>query len=282
MQLSVIIVNYNVKVFLEQCLVSVVKACRNIESEIFVVDNNSTDGSREYLEPKFPAVHFTWNNENAGFAKANNQALRSVSGKYILFLNPDTVVAGDCFEKCIAYLESHADTGALGVRMVNAQGDYLKESKRGFPSSSASFYKMTGFAKLFPHSKTFAGYYSGDLPESETNEVDVLAGAFMMIPKKVLDQVGSFDERFFMYAEDIDLSLRIQQAGYKNIYFAGTTITHFKGGSTNTRSKKYFQLFYKAMEQFVDKHYKSKSALHRFFIKFGIKLRKGLAMVFRK
>jgi GT2 family glycosyltransferase len=261
------------------------KACTHIEAEIFVVDNNSTDGSREYLEPLFPKVKFTWNNENIGFAKANNLALENATGNYILFLNPDTIVPEDCFVKCIAYFETHPDAGAIGVRMVDGNGKYLKESKRGFPSPAASFYKMLGFASLFSRSKSFAKYYMGHLPENKTNEVEALAGAFMMIRKKILDKTGGFDERFFMYAEDIDLSYRIKEMvdsqtlkHYRNIYFPETTIIHFKGESTNRGSAKYIRLFYKAMDQFVDKHYSNRSAGFRLFIKAGIKLRRAAAM----
>jgi GT2 family glycosyltransferase len=183
LQLSVIIVNYNVKYFLEQCLCSVLKACKNIEAEIIVVDNNSTDGSREFLSPQFNSVKFIWNADNTGFAKANNQALQQASGTYILFLNPDTIVPEDCFTKCIHFFQSHSEAGALGIRMIDGTGKFLKESKRAFPSPLTSLYKLSGLTKLFPHSKTFARYHLGHLSEKETHEVDVLAGAYMMIPK---------------------------------------------------------------------------------------------------
>ena len=255
MQLSIIIVNYNVKYFLEQCLCSVLNACGNISAEIFVVDNNSTDGSRAFLEPRFPMVNFTWNSSNAGFAKANNQVIASAKGEYILFLNPDTIVPEDCFEKCFEFFKIHSDAGAIGIRMIDGTGKFLKESKRAFPSPLTSFYKLMGLAKLFPRSKTFAKYYLGHLPENENHEVDVLAGAFMLTPKKVIDLVGSFDEMFFMYGEDVDLSYRIQQGGFKNFYFSASTIIHFKGESTKKGSLNYVRLFYKAMSLFVKKHY---------------------------
>ena len=274
MQLSVIIVNYNVKYFLEQCLHSVQKACRQIESEIIVADNNSTDGSRAYLEDNFPAVKFIWNSDNIGFAKANNIALQQASGEYILFLNPDTLVAEDCFEKCISYLQSHKEAGALGVKMLDGAGTFLKESKRSFPSPVTSFFKLSGLAGLFPQSKIFSKYHLGYLNENASNEVDVLAGAFMMIPKKVLDKTGSFDEDFFMYGEDIDLSYRIQEAGYKNFYFSETQIMHFKGESTKKGSLNYVRLFYKAMSIFAKKHYgSSKAGIFNFFIQAAILFR---------
>jgi O-antigen biosynthesis protein len=278
LQLSVIIVNYNVKYFLEQCLFSVLKACRNVAAEVIVVDNNSTDGSRELLEEKFPSVYFTWNTVNTGFAKANNQALQSAKGEYILFLNPDTIVPEDCFEKCIAFLRSQPKAGALGIKMIDGSGKFLKESKRAFPSPLTSLYKLSGLAKLFPYSKTFSRYHLGHLPANETHEVDVLAGAFMLIPHRILKEVGSFDETFFMYGEDVDLSYRIQKAGYKNYYFSESTIIHFKGESTRKGSLNYVRLFYSAMSLFVKKHYSgTKAGVFNLLIQTGIFLRATLA-----
>lgn len=264
MQLSVIIVNYNVKYFLEQCLCSVARAIAAgqqqpvnrppLTVEVIVVDNQSTDGSIDYLQPQFPFVRFMSNSENIGFARANNQAIQQCSGQYILFLNPDTIIPEDCFIQCIGFMESHANAGALGIRMIDGSGQYLKESKRGFPSPWVSFCKMAGLTTFFPSSKWFAGYYLGHLPEKENHVVDVLAGAFMLVGRVAIEKTGGFDERFFMYAEDIDLSYRIQQAGFLNYYFAGATIIHFKGESTR-KDARYVQLFYKAMIQFVQKHY---------------------------
>lgn len=267
MQLSVIIVNYNVKFFLEQCLLSVHKAVEGMEAEVLVVDNASTDGSREYLEPKFKNTCFTWNTENIGFGKACNQALKHASGEYILFLNPDTVVPEDCFTACLSFFNQTADAGALGIRMLDGSGKFLPESKRSFPSPATSFYKLSGLSYLFPRSKTFGRYHLGYLNEHHNHEVDVLAGAFMMIPKKVLDQTGGFDENFFMYGEDVDLSYRIQKAAcpatggsYKNYYFSERSILHFKGESTKKSSANYVRMFYDAMRRFVNKHYSSSSA----------------------
>ena len=274
MQLSVIIVNYNVKYFLEQCLHSVQKACRAIDSEIIVADNNSTDGSRVYLEDNFPAVKFIWNSDNIGFAKANNLALEKAKGEFILFLNPDTLLAEDSIEKCMQFFKTQEKIGALGIHMVDGSGNFLKESKRAFPSPLTSLFKLSGLARLFPRSKIFARYHLGHLPENENHEVDVLAGAFMMMPKKVLDEIGNFDERFFMYGEDVDLSYRIQQAGYKNYYFAESSIIHFKGESTKRGSLNYVRLFYKAMSLFVKKHYSGgKAGFFIFFIQTAIIIR---------
>jgi GT2 family glycosyltransferase len=255
MQLSIIIVNFNVKYFLEHCLLSVIKACKNIDAEILVVDNNSTDGSKAYLETKFKTVTFFWNKENIGFGKANNFALPFAKGEYVLFLNPDTIVPEDCFTNCLTFFEKHTDCGALGVRMIDGASNFLKESKRSLPTPAAGFFKMVGLAEMFPSSKFFAQYYAGHLPEKENNKVDVLAGAFMMLSKKAIALTKGFDESFFMYGEDIDLSYRIQKAGLQNYYLGGTTIIHFKGESTQKKSANYIEHFYGAIKRFVDKHY---------------------------
>lgn len=220
-----------------------------------MIDNNSADSSIDYLKPRFGAVNFLVNKENIGFAKACNQGIEQAKGKYILFLNPDTIVPEDCFRKCIAFFDSHPDAGALGIKMLDGSGNFLKESKRSFPSPKTSLYKLFGLSKLFPRSKTFSKYHLGNLDENEDHEVDVLAGAFMMIKKEVIDITGGFDEVFFMYGEDVDLSYRVQKAGYKNYYFSGSSIIHFKGESTRKGSLNYVRLFYNAMSVFVGKHY---------------------------
>lgn len=255
MKVSVIIVNFNVKYFLEQCLCSLLKACRNISAEIIVVDNKSTDGSREFFEGRFEAVHFVWCPVNAGFSKANNLALKKATGDYILFLNPDTILPEDCLEKCLQFMQGETELGALGIRMVDGSGNFLKESKRAFPSLFTSFCKLSGLTALFPRSKVFARYYLGHLDPYKNHEVDVLAGAFMFFRKTVLQKTGGFDERFFLYGEDVDLSYRVQTSGFKNFYFAESTIIHFKGESMKRGSLSYFRLFYGAMVLFVRKHY---------------------------
>jgi GT2 family glycosyltransferase len=257
LQLSIIIVNYNVKYYLENCLLSVIAACANVKAEIIVVDNASTDGSKAYLANRFNTVHFIWKTTNDGFSKANNEGLQIATGAVVLFLNPDTIVPEDCFEKCLAFINTDNRIGAVGVRMIDGIGNYLPESKRGFPGPFTSFCKLTGLTKLFPTSSIFATYYLGNLPNNATNTIDVIAGACMFVPKKVLDEVGAFDESFFMYGEDIDLSYRIKKAGYSNYIFADTTIIHFKGESTQKLNKKYVQHFYGAMQLFVAKHYSS-------------------------
>jgi GT2 family glycosyltransferase len=278
MQLSVIIVNYNVKHFLEQCLCSVQKAIAGMQAEIIVVDNCSADNSISYLQPKFPAVQFMANEENSGFAKGCNMGLKKAKGRFILFLNPDTLVPEDCFQKCISFLESHADAGALGIKMLDGRGKFLKESKRSFPSPMTSLYKLFGLSKLFPRSKVLSKYHLGYLDENENHEVDVLAGAFMMVKKEVLEKVGSFDEIFFMYGEDVDLSYRIQKAGYKNYYFTESSIIHFKGESTRKGSMNYVRMFYNAMSIFVRKHYSGRRAgVFNFLIHIAIWIRAFLS-----
>lgn len=277
MMLSVVIVSYNVKYFLEQCLCSVERA-RVSDMEVFVIDNCSSDGSIDYLGHKFPFAQFIANSTNEGFAKANNRVLRQATGKYILFLNPDTIVPEDFFRQSLHFFELHTDAGAMGVRMVDGRGEFLKESKRGFPKPWVAFCKLSGLSAMFPTSRFFAQYYLGHLPERQTHEADALAGACMFVRKEVLDKVGRFDEQFFMYAEDIDLSYRIQQAGYKNYYFPDITIIHFKGESTR-KDRRYVDLFYNAMIQFVHKHFHQKSKFSIALLKMAIRVRARIASV---
>ena len=253
---------------------------QHINGEIIVVDNNSTDGSQTFFEEKFKNVNFIFNKKNEGFSKANNRALKIAFGKYILFLNPDTIVTEDCFEKCISFIHSQKNNCALGIKMLDGAGNFLKESKRAFPSPMTSLYKLSGVARLFPHSAVFAKYYLGNLDENENHEVDVLAGAFMLIPEKILNIVGGFDEDFFMYGEDIDLSFRIREAGFANIYFAQSSIIHFKGESTKKDSLKYVRMFYKAMRIFVHKHYgNAKAGIFIFLIDIAIFFRGGFSAI---
>ena len=280
MKLSIVIVNYNVEYFLEQCLYSVRRALQGIEGEVFVVDNNSVDGSLKMLAQKFPEVKVIANKENVGFSRANNQAIRISTGEYVLLLNPDTVVEDDTFSKCLAFMDAHPDAGGLGVKMVDGKGQFLPESKRGLPTPMTAFYKMFGLTKLFPHSKRFAHYYMGHLSNDETNEVEILAGAFMLMRRETLDKVGLLDETFFMYGEDIDLSYRITLGGYKNYYFPETRIIHYKGESTKKTSVNYVFVFYKAMEIFAKKHFGQKRAsTFSFLINLAIYFKAFLALV---
>lgn len=289
MQLSIVIVNFNVKHFLEQCLVSVRLALQGLEGEVLVVDNASDDNSIAYLQPLFPEVRFIRNTENLGFARACNQGWRQSLGEMVIFLNPDTLVPENCFHQCLQFMASHPDAGALGVKMLDGTGNFLKESKRAFPSPLISLYKLTGLARLFPRSPVFARYHLGHLDENQDHPVDVLAGAFMLVRRTLLDATGGFDEQFFMYGEDVDLSYRLQQlplsdgkAHYRNYYFSGTSIIHFKGESTRKASMNYVRMFYSAMSLFVKKHYGGANAgLFHFFIHLAIWARAALSAMGR-
>ena len=255
MTLSIIIVNYNVKHFLHQCLKSIETATKHIQTEIFVVDNNSVDNSVDMLNNDFPYINLIVNNENVGFAKANNQAIKRAQGEYILLLNPDTIIQENTLHETINFFEEHPEAGGLGVKMIDGNGNFLPESKRSLPNPSIAFYKIFGLSRLFPKSKKFGQYHLNYMDENEICEIDVISGAFFMTRKVVINKIGMLDESFFMYGEDIDLSYRIQKSGYKNFYFPKTSIIHYKGESTKKTSVNYIFMFYNAMIIFVKKHY---------------------------
>jgi len=282
MILSIIIVNYNVKYFLEQCINSIKVASKGIKLEIFIVDNNSTDGSSEMIKKEFPYCKLIQNKVNVGFSKANNQAIKKSKGKYILLLNPDTIIEEDTLKKCIAFMNKKSDVGSLGVKMIDGNGKFLPESKRSFPTPIVAFYKMFGLSTLFPKSQIFGKYHLSFLNEDEIHKVDVLSGAFLLIKKNVLNKVGLLDEKFFMYGEDIDISYRIQKAGFKNYYFPKTKIIHYKGESTKKSSINYVFIFYKAMIIFAKKHFKKNNAfLFSFLINIAIYFRAILSITKR-
>ncbi len=272
MDISVIIVSFNVKYFLEQCLASLLQSLDGLDHEVFVVDNHSSDGSVDYLRPKFERVHFISNDQNLGFARANNQVIDAARGRYILFLNPDTILGEKSIKQTITLLDSHPQAGAAGIRMIDGSGQFLRESKRGFPSAWVAFCRFSGLTRLFPRSPLFAQYYLGNLPEGEDQEAEALSGAYLMIRKNVLEITGGFDERFFMYAEDIDLSYRIRKAGFINLYQAGSPIVHFKGEST-VRNKQYRDRFYQAMILFIEKYNEGfRKLLKKEFLKASIRI----------
>lgn len=282
MKLSVIVVNYNVRHFLEQALHSVFRAGADLDMEVFVVDNNSVDDSVEMVARQFPQVKLIANKENTGFSVANNQAIRLSKGEYVLLLNPDTVVQEDTLVKSCAFMDEHPDCGGMGVRMIDGKGKFLPESKRGLPTPAVALFKMTGLSRVFPKSQLFGKYHLKYLDEHQTNEIDVLSGAFMMLRKSVLDKIGLLDENFFMYGEDIDLSYRITQGGFKNYYYPGTTIIHYKGESTKKKSANYVKVFYNAMVLFAKKHYSNRMAgWFSFFIAIAIQLRALMALIWR-
>lgn len=282
MKLSVVIVNYNVRYFLEQCLLSVQKAMRGVDGEVFVVDNNSVDGSVAMVLERFPGVKCIANKENVGFSKANNQAMLVAKGEYVLLLNPDTVVEEDTFRKVVEFMDAHPDAGGLGVKMVDGKGVFLPESKRGLPSPETSFYKIFGISRLFPRSARFNRYHLGHLSNDEVHEIEILSGAFMLMRKQALDKVGLLDEDFFMYGEDVDLSWRIILGGWKNYYYPGTRIIHYKGESTKKGSLNYVFVFYNAMAIFARKHFSAKhAATYSFIIKLAIWIRASIAVLSR-
>jgi len=280
--LSVVIVNYNVEFFLEQCLNSVQSASKQLKVQVFVVDNNSIDGSVSMVREKFPNVTVIANKDNVGFSTANNQAIRQSDARYILLLNPDTVIEEETFTKTVSFMDEHPEAGGLGVRMVDGKGKFLPESKRGLPTPTVSFYKIFGLASIFPNSKMFGQYHLGYLSEFEINEIDVLSGAFMFLRSETLDKVGLLDEQFFMYGEDIDLSYRIQLGGYKNYYFPQTKIIHYKGESTKKSSVNYVFVFYRAMILFANKHFSNNNAkLFSLAINLAIYFRATIALANR-
>lgn len=281
-RLSIIIVNYNVKHFIEQCLLSVRSALKDMDAEVFVVDNNSVDGSQQMLREKFPDITLIESKENLGFSRGNNLAIRKASGEYILLLNPDTVVEESTFQKCLEFMDAHPAAGALGVKMIDGEGRFLPESKRGLPTPWVAFYKIFGLSRLFPRSRKFGSYHLGYLDKDQNHVVDVLSGAYMLLRKETLDKVGLLDETFFMYGEDIDLSYRVTLAGYKNYYFAETKIIHYKGESTKKGSLNYVKVFYNAMIIFANKHFSAGGAgFYTFLIRLAIYFRAILAVASR-
>lgn len=253
-KLSVVIVNYNVKYYLDQCLYSLRKALRGMDAEVIVYDNHSKDGSVEYLSKQYPEVTFVSGSHNLGFARANNRAICQGKGEYVLLLNPDTIVAEDTLGCALSFMEGHQRAGALGVRMMKVDGIDAMESRRGVPSPMTAFYKMAGLCSRFPHSHRFGRYYMGWLPWDEPAKIDIVSGAFCLLRRKALDQVGLLDEDFFMYGEDIDLSYRLLKGGWENWYLP-LRILHYKGESTQKSSFRYVHVFYEAMLIFFRKHY---------------------------
>lgn len=259
-KLSVIIVSYNVRDYLEQCLDSVFRAVKDIDAEVFVVDNDSKDSTVEMLTTRYPKARLIANHDNPGFSKANNQAIRESAGKYVLLLNPDTLVGEDLLADVLSYMDMHPDVGATAVKMLKQDGSFAMESRRGVPTPWTSFCKMSGLGSLFPRNKLFGRYYMQYLDKESVSEIEIISGACMFLRKSALDRVGLLDETFFMYGEDIDLSYRMLRAGYKNVYIP-SPILHYKGESTQKNSYRYVNAFYSAMLIFFRKHYGDSSVL---------------------
>lgn len=269
MKLTVVIVNYNVRHYLEQCLLSLQKALENLEAEVYVVDNHSKDGSVEYLQPRFPSVTFITSQHNLGFARANNIAIRQSDSQYVLLLNPDTIVTPEAISRSLAFMDEHPEAGALGLKMLRTDGSAAKESRRGLPTPLTAFYKMTGLCERFPNHPKLGKYYMSYLPWDAPCEIEVVSGAYCMLRRETLSQVGLLDEDYFMYGEDIDLSYRILKGGWKNWYIP-EHILHYKGESTQKSSFRYVHVFYDAMLIFFRKHYAHASLFFTIPIKAAI------------
>ncbi len=254
LELSVIIVSYNVRDYLRQALCSVITAAEKTDHEITVVDNHSSDGSPEMVRKEFPSVMLIASETNEGFSAACNRGIRASSGEYLLVLNPDTLVQQDALKMALSFMQEHPEAGAAGARMSDGGGMFLPESKRGFPSPLTSLFKFTGMGRLFPRSALFNAYYIGEKPDDKICRADILTGAFMMIRREALDRSGFFDTAFFMYGEDIDLSWRIRKAGYYNYYLPDVNIIHYKGRSAMTEKESSLKHFYGAMKLFALKH----------------------------
>ncbi|WP_312075605.1 glycosyltransferase family 2 protein [Chryseobacterium sp.] len=274
MKLSVIIVNYNVTELLRNCLISVEKYLSHIHCEIIVADNHSSDQSWKSLIAEFPSVKFFALDGNLGFAKANNFAVKKASGEYILLLNPDTEIESNDFKELLDFAGSKDNFGCLGVRMHDAKGNFLPESKRAVPDMFNSFEKLfTAFKKN--NSKS---YYRNDIGEFEISEVEVITGAFFLCRKEVYEKVGGLDESYFMYGEDVDLCYTFLQNGFKNYYYGKISILHHKGEST-IKDKIYLDRFYGAMQIFIDKYYKIQKPVQYSFLKAGLKLRHKIEQI---
>lgn len=281
LDVSVVIVNYNVKEFVQNLLHSLEKATRSIKAEIIIVDNASDDGSVELISEKFPNVKLVASKENLGFGRANNVGFQMAQGKYLFILNPDTLVQEDTLEKLIAFFERTPDAGMIGCKILNPDGTLQLNCRRGFPSPWTSFCKVTGLSSLFPKSRLFAKYNLTYLDEDQTTEVDALSGSCMLMRKDVYDKIGGFDEQFFMYGEDLDLCYRVQKAGYKVYYVPETKIIHYKGESTKRSSLDETKVFYGAMSLFVKKHFSS-SLLLEIVLRSAISITRFLAFMAKR
>ena len=280
MRLSIIIVSYNTRELLKNAIESIYLTYQNDDLEVIVVDNGSSDGSTAMVKEEFGDVILIESSENLGFAKANNIAIKQSKGKYVLLLNPDTILVEDCLEKCLAYMNNNQSIGALGCKVVMPDGKLDLACRRSFPTPEVSFYRMIGLSKLYPDNKRFAQYNLTYLDENETYEVDSIVGAFMLIRREVIEQVGILDEEYFMYGEDIDWCYRIKQAGWKVVYYHEAEIVHYKGASGGKRNPRTIYEFYRAMYLFYKKHYKSQySIIVTGIIYFGIGMKLILSLV---
>lgn len=287
MKLSVIIVNYNVRRYLFQCLCSVKAAIVGLDADVWVVDNASQDGSIAFLRSHFPEIHFIENEDNVGFSRANNAAIRMTQSDYVLLLNPDTIVTHAAILECVRWMDEHPDAGSVGAALHNASGSFAWESRRGVPTPFVSFCKISGLNRLFPRHHVIGRYYMRYLDRNEASEIDILSGAYMMLRRKALDQVGLLDETFFMYGEDIDLSYRLLRGGWKN-YYIPRPVLHYKGESEHPSTIRYVNVFHQAMIIFYEKHFSKKYFLSGFLIRMAVYFKAfltlckhGISKVFR-
>jgi GT2 family glycosyltransferase len=269
MKLSIVVVSYNVRRYLDQCLSSVIKALEGIEGDVYVVDNASTDDSMTFLPQKYPEVHFIVNEENLGFARANNIAIRQSQSKYVLLLNPDTSVSENTLHDALTFMDNHPKVGGVGVMMHNEDGTLAPESRRAIPTPWVSALKMLGFTRR---------YYMSHLPWDQPNRIEVISGAFCLLRRAALDEVGLLDEDFFMYGEDIDLSYRLLKGGWENWYLP-LSIVHYKGKSTRKTDFRYVHVFYQAMLIFFRKHYSHLGFIYTIPIKVAIYFRAFIALI---
>lgn len=277
MDLSIVIVSYNVSNYLKQAVESVIVASEKVKSEIIVVDNNSTDSSASMVRELFPEVKLILSSANEGYGAACNRGINASSGEFILILNPDTIVKPDTFEVCLEFMNTHPETGALGARMTDGSGKFLPESKRAFPSPATSFFRMSGLGHVFKKSPVLNRYYLGHLPDDQVCKSDILTGAFMFARREALDKAGLFDTSFFMYGEDIDLSWRIVKCGFVNYFLPQASITHFKGKSASHNDPERIRYFYKAMILFANKYFRGSS---RYVIIAAINFKMQISLVF--
>ena len=277
-RITTVIVNYRLKYFLEQTLLSVEEAYTEVDGRTIVIDNNSGDDSIDFLEERFPSVTFIRNKENVGFARANNQGFEMADTEFILVLNPDTIIGSNTLKDAVKWMDEHPECGAVGVKMIDGNGQFLPESKRSFPSTWNSFCKLFGLSSIFPKSRVFARYHLRFLHEDSPHEVPVLAGAFMLLRTELTKKVGGFDEDFFMYGEDMDLSYRMITDGMVN-YYLPIPIIHYKGECTKTESLNYVKIFYEAMHIFYRKHYPRSSWMNKIVVKAAIIFRMCISVI---
>ncbi len=280
LDITIVIVSYRVKHFLEQTIRAALEALAGLNGEVIVVDNNSGDDTMAFVKPRFPQVTFIENSENVGFGRANNQAIMRAKGHYTLILNPDTIITPECITAPMQWMKAHPKCASIGLHMIDGNGRFLPESKRAFPTPWVSFCKIFGLSKLMPRSRWFAKYHLRFLDEHRPHNIDILAGAYMFCRTSILQSVGGFDEDFFMYGEDIDLSFRFVQAGFENWYLP-TTMIHYKGECTKKDSLRYVKVFYDAMLIFYRKHFPGFGTLAYPFIKLGVLVRQSMAVLRR-